>query len=71
MITKTIRTLSCIILLSSCSQPVVDMDEISDHIGLEAMEAPGLAKEVAEGRLPPLNERLPEKPSRRSNVYSY
>ena len=38
------------------------MDEISDHIGLEAMEAPVLAKEVAEGRLPPLNERLPEKP---------
>ncbi len=62
MIIKTIRTLSCIIWLSSCSQPVVDMDEISDNIGLEAMEAPVLAKEVAEGRLPPVNERLPEKP---------
>ena len=39
--------------------------------GIEAKEAPMWAKQVAEGKLPPLSERLPENPTRRENRFRW
>ena len=50
-----------LIFIVGCSgNPLEDTSNFSS--GIEAKEAPMWAKQVAEGKLPPLSERLPENP---------
>ena len=50
-----------LIFIVGCSgNPFEDTSNFSS--GIEAKEAPMWAKQVAEGKLPPLSERLPENP---------
>ena len=50
-----------LIFIVGCSgNPLEDVSDLPR--GIEAKEAPMWAKQVAEGKLPPLSERLPENP---------
>jgi len=58
-----ILSIGCLLLLAACSgHRETEVVATGYSSGLDAKEAPMLAKLVAEGKLPPLEERLPENP---------
>jgi peptide/nickel transport system substrate-binding protein len=59
---KFISFIYFILVLSSCSQQIENQDQFTSTSGRDQLEAPLLARQVAQGSLPPLEDRLPETP---------